>query len=258
MLANLCDMPYISKTHVGRVRTGNEDSHHCDPELGLYVVADGMGGHEAGEVASGIAVDVICREIRKGNDMQSAIQQAHESIMADPEGRGKPGMGSTVVAALVRGVCAEVHWVGDSRAYKWTPDLHNPHGRLFLVSRDHTPVQDAIEEGRIREADAKDHPGRHLIHQALGVPGVGNRIQVESTRCFLMPGERLLLCTDGLTGEMPEGAIAAALAVQSLPKAAERLIEGALEGGGADNITVAVIEAEPGILKARIGNRGAG
>lgn len=139
-------MQVASQTHTGCVREHNEDCLAVRQELGLLVLADGMGGHAAGEVASRLAVDTVLAQVEAGQTLEAAIQAAHAAIMAEASANpGKSGMGTTIVAVRLQGMDYQAAWVGDSRIYQ----LFREHGfeRLSQVSRDHTPVQDLLEMG---------------------------------------------------------------------------------------------------------------
>ncbi len=225
-------------THKGRVRDLNEDSYVADPQLGLWIVADGMGGHESGEVASRIAADFIHEQLSHGAGLQEAAARAHDVVtLAAQEGLGQPGMGSTLVALQLRDARYEVVWVGDSRAYLWQD------GGLRQLTRDHSFVQKMLDEGQISSAEAVNHPYRNVITQALGVADL-DRVEVGAVSGTLCQGEVVLLCSDGLTGEVSEEEIGTVLhGADNLQVAAQALVDSALEHGGSDNITVLLVPA---------------
>lgn len=228
-------LSYAATTHTGRVRNSNEDSYICLPELGLWLVADGMGGQEAGEVASAIAVQTICQAIRQQATLTQAIEQAHRAIReASPE-LGGPGMGTTVVALLSRGNDYEIAWVGDSRAYLW--DLR----QLQRLTRDHSMVQELVDAGAITPEEAEQHPQRNIITQSVGV-AVDSGPKIELIRGSWSPGHTILLCSDGLSGELSDVAISAILAdTISAQDGMRQLLLAALKQGGHDNITVLLV-----------------
>ncbi len=236
-------------THKGRVRDLNEDSYVADPQLGLWIVADGMGGHECGEVASRIAADFIHEQLTHGVGLQEATARAHDVVtLAAQDGLGQPGMGSTLVALQLRDARYEVVWVGDSRAYLWQD------GALRQLTRDHSFVQKMLDEGQISSAEAVNHPYRNVITQALGVADL-DRVDVGSVSGTLCRGEIVLLCSDGLTGEVSEDEIGTLLhGADNLQDAAQALVASALEHGGSDNITVLLVPAPAG---APLHDRGA-
>ena len=141
-------------THTGLRREHNEDTYCADPDMGLWLVADGMGGHEHGEVASALARDVVIREVQKGQALASAIQSADEEIIRHSnEKRSERPMGTTVVAVRVRDHDYEVAWVGDSRVYLWD-------GKLSLLTQDHSLVANQVASGQISLEEARTHPRR--------------------------------------------------------------------------------------------------
>jgi serine/threonine protein phosphatase PrpC len=228
---------YAMGTHTGLVRELNEDSHLAAPELGLWIIADGMGGHDAGEVASGIAVQEMAQSIRHGLPLTEAIETAHRAIQTAAQQHGETAdMGSTVVAVKLNGRQYEVAWVGDSRAYVWN-------GTLRQLTTDHSYVQLLLNAGMITEDEIPNHPSRNIISQGLGVGGLnGADIQVDSVSGKLAENETLLLCSDGLNGEVSDESIAAILSETADNQArVDRLIEAALEAGGKDNVTVILL-----------------
>jgi serine/threonine protein phosphatase PrpC len=226
-------------THVGLRRELNEDTYYGDSELGLWLVADGMGGHEYGEVASALARETIVREVRDGTPLAQAIRIADEEIIRQSKRRNDAlPMGTTVVAARIAGNRFEVAWVGDSRVYLWRE------GQLAQLSQDHSYVQELIAQGAITTEQARSHPHRNVVTQALGVTDPQS-LRVESVRGALKPGMQLLLCSDGLTEEVKDSAIAAILGRPNLAaqECVDHLVLAALDGGGSDNVTVIVVRA---------------
>ena len=224
-------------THVGLRRELNEDTYYGDGELGLWLVADGMGGHEYGEVASAMARETIVREVRQGTPLAQAIRIADADIIAESKKRGDSlPMGTTVVAARVQGRRFEVAWVGDSRAYLWRDRT------LMQLSQDHSYVQQLIQQGAISSEQARHHPHRNVVTQALGVTAPDD-LDVETLSGDFLPGMQLLLCSDGLTEDVEDAAIAAALlhADDSAQEVVDTLVCAALDSGGSDNITVVLI-----------------
>jgi len=224
-------------THVGLRRAHNEDTYYADADLGLWLVADGMGGHEHGEVASAIARDMLVREVSKGASLDRAIQLADEEILRHSDRRsGALPMGTTIVVTRLLGEADfEVSWVGDSRVYLWQ-------GQLKQISQDHSYVQELVEQGAITNEQARTHPHRNVVTQALGVTDP-QQLRVETVRGKFEPGMQMLLCSDGLTEEVDDSQIAAILARSELSaqECVEHLILAALEGGGSDNVTVVLI-----------------
>jgi PPM family protein phosphatase len=231
-------------THMGNVRTNNEDAFSRDPVLGLWVVADGMGGHEAGEVASAIAIESIARKIRQGKDITEAIQNAHHNILnGTRKGRGAKGMGSTVVAVHSTTTHYRIAWVGDSRAYLWTRTGERS-GTLEQLTTDHSYVQMLVKAGAITPEEAINHRDKNVITQCLGSLEMPN-VTVDIVERDWQPDQWLLLCSDGLTDELEDGQISAVLSNSpNLKTAAESLLREALESGGRDNTTIAIISQQ--------------
>lgn len=224
-------------THPGLRRALNEDTYHGDGGLGLWLVADGMGGHEYGEVASAIARDVVVREVHDGTPLVQAIRIAAEEILRSPRHRQDAlPMGTTVVAARVDGGRFEVAWVGDSRAYL------SQDGRMVQLSQDHSYVQELIAQGTLDVEEARRHPQRKVVTQALGVTDPA-QLDIEHITGQMSRGTQLLLCSDGLTEEVDDAAIAEILARPALTaqECADTLVAAALDHGGSDNITVLVL-----------------
>jgi serine/threonine protein phosphatase PrpC len=224
-------------THPGLSRKRNEDSYLVAPELGLWIVADGMGGHQAGEVASSIVVRELFSSIKQGKALSIAIESVHREIQAAAaHGRGKQGMGSTVVALKLVGLRYEIGWVGDSRAYLWN-------GRLQQLTKDHSYVQLMLDNGLINETEALTHPYRNVISRGLGVGGAEkNHVEVDTLSGTLNEGDSLLLCSDGLTKEISDQEIAKILLETGDNQSkVDHLIVAALAAGGRDNITVVLV-----------------
>ncbi|WP_058836547.1 PP2C family protein-serine/threonine phosphatase [Luteimonas abyssi] len=226
-------------THAGLRRELNEDTYYGDAELGLWLVADGMGGHEYGEVASALAREAVVREVRRGTELPRAIQIADEDIIrASRQRHDTLPMGTTIVAARIEGRRFQVAWVGDSRVYLWRD------GRLVQLSQDHSYVQELISQGTISIDQARHHPHRNVVTQALGVTDP-DALKVETLSGELSPGMQLLLCSDGLTEEVDDRGIARVLAHHecSAQECVDGLVAAALDNGGSDNITVVLIRS---------------
>ena len=225
-----------NSSHVGLRRELNEDTYYGDSSLGLWLVADGMGGHEFGEVASALARDAVVREIRSGKNLSDAIRSADEDILRHSRQRTDSlPMGTTMVALRIIDNRFELAWVGDSRAYLWN-------GQLRQLSSDHSYVQELIDQGAITPEQARSHPHRNVVTQALGVTDP-EALKVETISGELRPGFQILLCSDGLTEEVDDGAIAGLLAQSELSaqECVDHLISSALDGGGSDNVTVVLL-----------------
>lgn len=230
---------WAAQTDVGLLRDHNEDAFFIDEQLGVGFVADGMGGHDAGEVASALAVETVQAQVREGVGLKDALLKAHKAIVAHPNGGSRRrGMGTTGVAIQVQGNQAEVAWVGDSRAYLFDGE------KLYPMTKDHTPVQEMVDQGKLTVEDARVHPRRNEITQALGV-GIGGKIAPSVARAYFGAGSVVLLCSDGLTEHLSDAQIADILArgTRPLEKAAERLVQAALADGGSDNVTVVMVKA---------------
>ena len=223
-------------SHVGLRREHNEDTYYGDGQLGLWLVADGMGGHEFGEVASALARDTIVREVRAGKSLAQSIQAADEEIIKQSRRRAEAlPMGTTIAAARFANDKFEIAWVGDSRIYLWNGDLRQ-------ISQDHSYVQELIDQGAITAEQARNHPHRNVVTQALGVTDP-TALNVETMSGTLTAGMQLLLCSDGLTEEVDDPGIARVLAHSecSAQECVDGLVAAALDGGGSDNVTVVLI-----------------
>ncbi len=234
-------MTYLSKvyraTDVGLVRPGNEDALAVfSPEC--YMVADGMGGHVAGEVASGLLVEVVQEQLQGKasltiDDLRSAILVAHKEMQQ--AARNTPayeGMGTT--ATIFHIAAGNLCWahVGDSRLYLLR------HGKLDQVTRDHSYVEELVERGKLTESEARVHPQKNMLTRAVGMEGA---LDVDGGQFALEAGDILLLATDGLMNMVPDASISRILQEEPGDKAA-RLVSEALSAGGRDNVTVIVLE----------------
>jgi protein phosphatase len=232
-------------SHIGKVRSANQDVVLLEPELGLYVVLDGMGGHKAGDVAARLAGDVIRDFVRNHTELPSreqleaAIKEASAAVFGDSLlYREYHDMGTTVVACLmIDAQRAVIAHVGDSRAYLCRD------GQLQRMTRDHTVVQTLIEQGLLSAASAAQCPYKNVLSRSLGSK---TETQVDCVELELEPGDRLLLCSDGLYGYAAAEAIQDMLESDKTPEhVVHDLIECALLGGGGDNVTALVIETVP-------------
>lgn len=237
-------LEYSATTHPGLLRDNNEDTYLCLPEAGLWLVADGMGGHEAGEVASAIVRDTVSQKIKTNPNAElgSSIQAAHKAILhSAASGIGAIGMGSTVVALQSRDKYFQIAWVGDSRAYLWTPDRKG--GRLERLSTDHSYVQMLVEKGVITPEEADGHPEKNIITQCLGMQEL-DQVAVDLVQGQWQQNQWILLCSDGLTDEMNDKNIAQILSdADNSLTAVDQLLHAALTNGGHDNITLQIIES---------------
>ena len=232
------DPGYAGDSHVGRVRSDNEDAFLLAPPL--FAVADGLGGHQAGEIASSIAIETLLESAPRAADVKAlgrAARQANAAVIeAAATGRGKTGMGTTLTAVMIDGSRLAVAHVGDSRAYL----LHL--GALEQLTTDHSLVADLVRQGRITAEESRTHPNRSVITRALGSDPdmMADTFEVQAA-----PGDRLLLATDGLTSMVPDDEISHVLATAPTPDAAvDELIDRAIDAGGQDNVTVVVVDIE--------------
>lgn len=233
-----------SRTDVGCVREHNEDSLSVAPPL--YVVCDGMGGHAAGEVASEIAADIIAKRAPRRLDAEAlgrAVEEANLAIIrAAREGAGREGMGTTCTAAMLENERLVIAQVGDSRAYL----LHN--GKLQQLTRDHSLMADLVEAGQITPEEAKTHPQRSVITRALGSDP---RTEPDLYELNVETGDRLLLCSDGLSTMLEDLEIEKVMRKVSDPqRCAAVLVNEAIAAGGYDNVTVVVVDVT-GFAEAR-------
>ncbi len=235
-------LEYGEGSDTGNSRSNNEDTYFSNSEKGLWLIADGMGGHEAGEVASAIARDTIAESFNTGSPLSDAVQKAHSAILQAVDKQiGAAGMGSTVVALQSNSNAYEVAWVGDSRAYLWSPNEHDV--GLKQITTDHSYVQMLLASGAINEEEVANHPDKNIITQCLGVQDIG-QVKVDTVQGSWQQGQWIVLCSDGLNEEVDDQTIAEVLTQASNPgDAVDQLIARALESGGHDNITVQVIAA---------------
>jgi len=239
---------------IGQVRAVNQDSALAEPGMGLFVVADGMGGHSGGEVASALAVETLLSAILDAGPMAGpgidstellvdAVLGANERVFG--EGRSNPelqGMGTTLCAVALVGSGADVRLavvnVGDSRVYL----LHD--GELEQLTEDHSLVQELVRQGQLTPEEAASHPMRNVVTRVIGVEG---DVDVDWWERPADPGDRYLLCSDGLFNEVTESRIGATLRSLADPgEAARTLVALANDGGGRDNITCVVVDVHEG------------
>ena len=229
---------YGSRTEIGNVREHNEDSLTVLPPL--FAVADGMGGHEAGEVASEITINTLNDLAPQSADAEvlaRAVVAANLNVIKAPsQGVGREGMGTTLTAAILEKERLVIAQVGDSRAYL----LHN--GSLQQLTRDHSLMADMIEAGQLTEAEAHVHPNRSVITRAIGSDP---HMQPDLYELNVETGDRLLLCSDGICGMIEDHEIASIMRqASSAQSCADQLVEAALAAGGFDNATAVVVDVE--------------
>ncbi len=239
---------YAGRTDVGKVRHGNEDALFADEARGVFIVADGMGGHVAGEVASQIVTETVgpgvseaIEEGVRGEELEQRIleliaeanRRILERAINEPE---KRGMGTTLtLLALVPGHGYLIDQVGDSRGYLLRD------GVLRQVTRDHTVVQQQVDRGALTPEQARDHPLSHILTRALGTDST---VDADKYSDQVQPGDIFLLCSDGLTGMLPDARIQEILtsSAGNLPATADALVDAANQAGGLDNVTALVVE----------------
>ena len=222
-------------TDIGRVREGNEDSYLVDAPL--YAVADGMGGHRGGEVASSLALETIEAMFHAGDgtladQVRAANRTVHERSLTD---RQVSGMGTTLTAVVVEEGIARLAHVGDSRGYLLRA------GDLRQITADHTLVARMVKAGEISRSEADVHPHRNVLTRSVGTEP---DVEVDEDDLALLEGDRLLLCSDGLTDMVSEDQIQAILEAEpNAQRAADRLVKAANRAGGIDNVTALILDA---------------
>lgn len=247
----------VGLSDVGMVRSHNEDCFHIDPALQIFVVADGMGGHSHGEIASRIAVESILDFVREtadhdktwpfvydarlqrhSNRLRAAIRIAHDRVLRAIRQDGNlQGMGTTVVGLLLQGSVAAVAHVGDSRAYRLRGD------RFELLTQDHTWVNEQVVAGHLSEEQARSHPLKNVVTRALGGDA---DVVVDVRECDAEAGDLFLLCSDGLTTMLSDAEIRDQLRAEaSLDALCSGLVRAANARGGLDNVTVLLARVAP-------------
>jgi protein phosphatase len=248
---------WAAATHPGSRRLTNEDAYGAEAELGLFLVADGMGGHAAGEVASRVAVEAVTAFVAQtagdrhhtwpipyeialsptANRLKAAFILANRRVASEiHQNEAYAGMATTAVAVLINGNTIVAAHAGDSRMYQ----LQGEHMRQ--LTRDHSWVEEQVQAGLLTAEAAREHPWRNVVTRALTG---GPHLDVEIATLSVEVGDRLLLCSDGLSGVVAHDEIRALLAPPaSLDEACGRLIDRANEGGGPDNITVLAIQID--------------
>jgi protein phosphatase len=234
------------RTDVGIIRTGNEDNYLMVPDRGVFIVADGMGGHAAGEVASEMAVRIVARELgdltgvddaEMGDRVRRAIHEANSAIfqrtLTEPD---KRGMGTTATIMLINGPRYLIGQVGDSRGYQMRS------GQLLQITKDHSYVQEQVDAGFLSPEEARTHPYSNVITRCVGANvDVVPDVYVGSLR----PGDVYLLASDGLTGMLEDPELRGILSAgQDPPETVESLIVEANKRGGLDNITAILIRVD--------------
>ncbi|PWR01184.1 serine/threonine-protein phosphatase [Meridianimarinicoccus roseus] len=230
---------YNAVTHVGRVRKINEDSILALPDQGIWVVADGMGGHAAGDFASQTIVERVAalpQDLSPGDRMRSlrdAIQTAHDAILDEAARQGGVTIGAAVVALMVADGHFVAFWAGDSRLYLYRD------GAIDLLTSDHSVVAEFVKAGRMTWDEAEMHPQSNAITHAVGVGEVPG---LEKIRGQTRPGDRFLLCSDGLNKYAGFETLRQTLKAAPIETVTDRLLQIALDGGGKDNISIIVLD----------------
>jgi serine/threonine protein phosphatase Stp1 len=227
-------------THPGTVRDHNEDVYVNRPDLGLWAVADGAGGHDAGEVASGLiatALDSIPPELSAEETLTQVrmrMAATHAALRERAARQGHGMIASTVVVLIARHGHFACLWAGDSRAYLLRD------GALARVTRDHSLVQELVDGGQITDAEAENHPRANVITRAVGAEA--DMVELDKVTDRLVDGDRFLLCSDGLSKELSDAEMLEILRVYDAEPAAERLVAAALVRNARDNVTAVVLE----------------
>jgi PPM family protein phosphatase len=226
-------MRFAGRTHPGRRGGQNEDAIGWNEAEGVWFVADGMGGHASGDVASRTVKETLLGEAVK-LPLRAALHKAHEAVsLTASRNTAHAGMGSTAVALRIADRRAEIAWVGDSRAYLWRAQA------LRLLTRDHSVLEMLRQRGDLTEAQLRGHPNRNLVTQTLGLGAP----EASGLSEPLRRGDWLLLCSDGLNDELEDEQIAEVLRTHTAPDAAaDALISAALASGGRDNVSAVVVE----------------
>lgn len=233
-----------SKTLVGKVRASNEDAILVD--FPIFAVADGMGGHQAGEIASRRVLEIVNKKLHEQEDLDpshridSALKSANTEIWLEAKAiEGLHGMGTTITLALFNDDEVFIGHIGDSRAYLYSP------GGLVQLTQDHSIVGEMIREGRLTEDDARNHPSRNIITKAIGT---SSDVNPDLISVKLNPKDKLLLCTDGLTAMLTDAEISEITAQRIDPQQiCEELAVKANTLGGIDNISLVLVDFGSGL-----------
>ncbi|MDA7746888.1 protein phosphatase 2C domain-containing protein [Psychromonas sp.] len=227
-------------TDVGTVRPLNEDAFLVQPEIGLWTVADGMGGHDGGSVASQMIVDELKKLTTKIN-LDSFIKDIEDAVLAvnqyllnySKTSLNGRTIGSTFVSLLIKGNIGVCLWAGDSRLYRLR------HDKLIMISHDHSHVAELVKEGLISEEEAATHPESNVITRAVGT---SERLDIDIELFDVNVGDQFLLCSDGLYNAVPQSEIISAMNGDDLEVSVQQLIENALQNKATDNISVILVK----------------
>jgi len=241
MSATQTKLDWISAggTHRGNIRPINQDAFLNRPDIGLWAVADGMGGHASGERASALVVEQISRLPpprflgRSARQIECLITAANRRLIDEAEAGGKAVIGTTVVVLLAVGPSCALMWVGDSRIYRLRA------GRLQQLTTDHTEVQRWVAAGQLSAEDAERHPYAGVLSRAVGAE---DELCIDRATESLYDGDRYLLCSDGLTKELSSERLQALLGSGTPDQSVQQLIDNACQAGGRDNVTAVVVE----------------
>ncbi|MBE1283370.1 MAG: SpoIIE family protein phosphatase [Rhodobacteraceae bacterium] len=236
----MTNIRFSASTHIGHKRKVNEDSILALPEQRIWVVADGMGGHEGGDFASQAVVDSVAMVMNPAltpvgllQALRETLRRAHEAIQAESQRRNGATMGSTVVTFAIADGHFACFWSGDSRLYRLQQ------GELELLTVDHSLVAELVLAGEMSWDEAEHHPQSNAITRAVGV---GEVLELDKIRGQVLPGDRFLLCSDGLSKYANFQTLSDVLGSEPIETVADRLQTIALDGGGADNISLIVVD----------------
>lgn len=229
----------VSKTHVGLRRKVNEDSIAVRTDRGLWAVADGMGGHDAGDVASAKVTEALMRlpVVYSLDDLVessiTALKRVNRELIDLASSSAARSIGSTVVGLAIASGQYRCFWAGDSRAYR----LRN--GQIEQLSRDHSMVQDLVDAGMLSPAEAHHHPNANIITRAVGV---SEELRIDLSKGDALPGDQFLLASDGLTRLVEDAEIAAIMGALPPSPAADRMVDMVLERGAPDNVAIVIVK----------------
>lgn len=230
---------FSALTHVGKVRKVNEDSILSMPEQGTWIVSDGMGGHDAGDFASQAVIDAAAmtmpepEPLQKIRSLRAAIMHAHDVITAEATARGCVTIGATVVTLTIADGHFAAFWAGDSRLYLLRS------GEIEMLTTDHSYVADLVLSGQMSWDEAELHPNSNAITRAVGV---GEKLELDKVRGEALTGDRFLLCSDGLSKYATFAELRRAMSGAAIETVSDKLLQIALNGGGADNISIIVVD----------------
>ena len=236
------ELRFQARTDKGLVRANNEDSYLAREEGSLFAVCDGLGGHAAGEIASGIAIETLDERIQgpasePADILSQAVEEANRKILRDQQQNPSHlGMGTTLSVLWLPAADKSKAWlahIGDSRVYRLRD------GELSQLTEDHSPVYRLFKEGSLTKDQIRMHPQKNLIERSLGLT---TAVQCDIFAIATSPGDRYLLCTDGLSDSLSDAEIAGILGGDAWCEVPSRLIQAALDRGGFDNITVVLVE----------------